>query len=213
VPPPLPPQDGTAAGSEPTAGAHADEASPPPRTPGRARSRPVRPIDVTLKSEPYGALAEVDGRPIGTTPTLWAGESDGQAHEFTFSLAGFAKAHYRFVPITSGVLHATLLPIVQEPQSGLEPLIAPKLAPGASAAPPPPSPPSSSSDVAPAVPPSAPPAPAPAAPPSTAAPATLPPTVTPAPPTVVPPATAPSTSPPLATPPATMAPAPPARAP
>jgi len=123
--------------------------------PTRPKSRPARPIDVMLKSEPRGALAAVDGRVIGATPTFWAGESDGFEHEFTFSLAGHAFARYRFVPITSGVLHVTLQPVATEPSDGgLEPLIAPTfapdpaavspegvppgpLAPGGSAAPPP----------------------------------------------------------------------------
>jgi hypothetical protein len=105
--------------------------------PARPKNRPARPIDVMLKSEPRGALAAVDGRPIGTTPTFWAGESDGFEHEFTFSLAGHAFARYRFVPITSGVLHVTLQPVATEPvDGGLEPLIAPTFAPDPAPAPP-----------------------------------------------------------------------------
>jgi len=158
-PPPSPPQDaavdGAAAlpGADPASGSHPDEGSAAARVaPARSKSRPPRPIDVTLKSDPRGALAAVDGRPIGTTPTFWAGESDGLEHEFTFTLAGHASAHYRFVPITSGVLYVKLQPVAAEPpDGGLGPVIAPKFTPEAAAAPPAPQAPSS--------PPSSPPAP------------------------------------------------------
>src|SRR5438445_12904718 len=73
---------------------------PPPMT------HPGRPLDVTLRSTPPGADAAVDGIPRGTTPTYWSGEADGREHEFTFVLPGHAVARYRFVPITSGVIHA-----------------------------------------------------------------------------------------------------------
>jgi hypothetical protein len=157
-PPPSPPQDaasdGAAAlpGTDPAPGPHLDEGSATARvTPARSKNRPPRPIDVTLKSDPRGALAAVDGRPIGTTPTFWAGESDGLEHEFTFTLAGHASARYRFVPITSGVLYVKLQPVAEErPDGGLGPVIAPKFAPDAVAVPP--------------VPPAAVPAPAPPAP-------------------------------------------------
>jgi hypothetical protein len=137
--------------------------------PMRPKNRPARPIDVVLKSEPRGALAAVDGRPIGTTPAFWAGESDGFEHEFTFSLAGHAFARYRFVPITSGVLHVTLQPVATDPpDGGLEPLIAPTFAPDPEPAPspppaaPPPSPPSAPlAPSAPSTPPGLTPTPAP----------------------------------------------------
>jgi hypothetical protein len=161
-PPPRPavPQDAGVDGvtvlpsMDPTSGMHLDEGPVQARVaPTRPKNRPARPIDVTLKSEPHGALAAVDGRPIGTTPTFWAGESDGLEHEFTFSLYGYASARYRFVPLTSGVLHVTLQPVAAEaPDAGLEPLIAPKIAPDAAAPVPVPVPP-------PAVAPPAPPAP------------------------------------------------------
>jgi hypothetical protein len=145
-PPPLsPPQDAAAAlpGADPASGPHPDEGSAAARvTPARSKNRPPRPIDVTLKSDPRGALAAVDGRPIGTTPTFWAGESDGLEHEFTFNLAGHASARYRFVPITSGVLYVKLQPVAAEPpDGGLGPVIAPKFVPDAAAAPPAPPPP------------------------------------------------------------------------
>lgn len=165
--PPAPPQDAAIDGVtvlpsvDPLSGMHLDEGPAPARVAAsRPKNRPARPIDVTLKSEPQGALAAVDGRPIGTTPTFWAGESDGLEHEFTFALAGHATARYRFVPITSGVLHAQLRPVGEEAQgSALEPVIAPKLVPDAAVPAAPVVP-----DAAPAPPPPAPPAPTPPAP-------------------------------------------------
>ncbi len=82
-------------------GSRRPEPPPPSRNGGRA-------IDVTLRSTPTGANAAVDGVPVGTTPTYWAGQVDGREHEFTFELRGFTLARYRFVPVTSGVVHAKL---------------------------------------------------------------------------------------------------------
>jgi hypothetical protein len=151
-PPPPPAQDaGVAAlpGVDPASDLQPDEGTAPARVaPTRSKHRPSRPIDITLKSTPHGALAAVDGRPVGTTPTFWPGESDGLEHEFTFTLRGYASARYRFVPITSGVLHVTLQPVAAEPpDGGLGPRIAPTFAPDAAvpaapdAAAPPPAPP------------------------------------------------------------------------
>lgn len=53
----------------------------------------------------------VDGVVVGTTPTYWSGTAAGRQHEFTFTLAEYQVAHYRFVPVTSGVIHARLIPI------------------------------------------------------------------------------------------------------
>lgn len=168
--------------------------------PGRARTapvrgkRPVRPIDITLKSDPPGAQVYVDGRLVGTTPTLWPGESDGLDHEFAFWLRGHASARYRFVPITSGVLHAKLQPVATgTPDGGLEPRIAPTLAPDAAV---------SALDAVPSVTPLPSPAVTPVPPSATPPPVTTPPAT--APPATAPPATAP----PATTPPATPAPAP-----
>ncbi|HET9993210.1 MAG TPA: hypothetical protein VFQ65_31960, partial [Kofleriaceae bacterium] len=71
-------------------------------------NRPSHPIDVILRSTPTGAEAAVDGIPLGPTPAYWNGTADGHEHEFTFVLPGHAVARYRFVPITSGVIHARL---------------------------------------------------------------------------------------------------------
>jgi len=119
-----------------------------------APTRVVRQIDVTLRSTPPGAEVAVDGVVVGTTPTYWPGDADGREHEFTFALAGHAIARYRFVPVTSGVLHARLEPVVEEPKPGdseaepeppapsaARPAPAPAPAPAPSPAPPAPLPP------------------------------------------------------------------------
>jgi hypothetical protein len=96
------------------------EQVPPGRAPGRpAQPRGVRPIEVVLRSSPPGALAAVDGKAIGTTPAYWAGDADGREREFTFALHGYAPARYRFVPITSGVIHARLEVLADESDAGV----------------------------------------------------------------------------------------------
>jgi hypothetical protein len=79
----------------------------------------THPIAITLRSSPPGATAAVDGTPVGTTPAYWGGDADGREHEFTFDLRGYALARYRFVPITSGVIHARLDPIAEETDAGV----------------------------------------------------------------------------------------------
>lgn len=136
-----------AACSEKAAPQHKAEAPKPPPPPAPAghtieREDPVhvapagnpghaaRPIEVTLRSTPPGATAAVDGTVVGTTPAYWGGDADGREHEFTFDLKGFALARYRFVPVTSGVIHARLDPIAEETDAGVSPESA---APGAGA--------------------------------------------------------------------------------
>ena len=105
--------------------------------PTRFKNRPARAIDIVLKSSPTHAIAAVDGVQIGTTPTYWFGDSDGREHEFTFVLRGHAVARYRFVPIQSGVVHARLEPVRDEPlDGGLEPSLAPTFTPEPAIAPP-----------------------------------------------------------------------------
>ena len=88
---------------------------------------PRRPIDVMLRSTPPGAKAAVDGVPMGNTPAYWSGEADGREHEFTFELAGYSMARYRFVPITSGIVHARLQRVADEqPHPEPPPEIAPR---------------------------------------------------------------------------------------
>jgi hypothetical protein len=111
------------------------------RTTQPAASRTSRPIDVILRSTPTSAQAAVDGIVIGPTPAYWSGNADGREHEFTFVLSGHAIARYRFVPITSGTIHARLIPIApDEVDTGKPP---PELVPPAMKqpdAPPPPQP-------------------------------------------------------------------------
>jgi hypothetical protein len=83
------------------------------------RSRGQHPIQITLRTSPPGASAAVDGIPVGATPAYWSGDADGREHEFTFDLRGYALARYRFVPITSGVVHARLDPIAEETDAGV----------------------------------------------------------------------------------------------
>ena len=92
-----------------------------------------------LKSDPSGATVLVDGENLGQTPKYWSGVADGSEHEFAFTKPDYALARYRFVPITSGVLHATLERVSsgETIDAGLEPIIAPKFAPDAAVAPPP----------------------------------------------------------------------------
>ena len=78
-------------------------------------------IDIVLRSSPTGAMAAVDGVPIGPTPTNWTGVADGTPHQFTFTRSGYAFARYRFVPITSGVIHARLEPIGEDGDAGVPP--------------------------------------------------------------------------------------------
>ena len=112
APPPKPvPSDAPAARplgptpTDPVVGVRTDDRRIPPP------ARQGHPIDVILRSTPQSAEAAVDGVPVGPTPAYWNGVADGREHEFTFVLPGHAVARYRFVPITSGVIHARLEPI------------------------------------------------------------------------------------------------------
>jgi|HubBroStandDraft_6_1064221.scaffolds.fasta_scaffold50574_3 hypothetical protein len=89
--------------------------------PGPNANRQIRAIDVVLRSTPTGAQAAVDGLVIGPTPAYWNGNADGREHEFTFVLPGHAIARYRFVPITSGTIHARLVPISDDVDAGVPP--------------------------------------------------------------------------------------------
>jgi hypothetical protein len=102
-----------------------------PSQPGR----PGRPIDVTLRSSPPGAQVAVDGVVIGNTPAFWMGMADGREHQFLFTLRGHGIARYRFVPVSSGVIHARLEPITEEPDAGVPP---PEVVPPAAKSAPPP---------------------------------------------------------------------------
>jgi hypothetical protein len=122
---------------DPTAAHLDDDGTQVRTTQGRTR-RPAEPIGIMLKSTPPGAIVAVDGRQLGRTPKYWPGLADGEEHEFTFNLERHAMARYRFVPITNGVIHATLVPVTTETtDAGLGPIIAPTFAPDAAIAPPP----------------------------------------------------------------------------
>lgn len=84
-------------------------------------ARERRAIDVTLRSSPPGAGVAVDGTAVGVTPAFWSGYADGREHEFVFTLPRHAIARYRFVPISSGVIHARLDPIAEDVDAGIAP--------------------------------------------------------------------------------------------
>jgi hypothetical protein len=65
-------------------------------------------LHLILRSTPAGATIEVDGRPVGITPTAWDAPVTERPREFVFALPGHVTARYRFVPIRDGVVHATL---------------------------------------------------------------------------------------------------------
>ncbi|MCX5747047.1 MAG: hypothetical protein NT062_31640 [Proteobacteria bacterium] len=120
----VPPIDGiTAIGNfDPASGMHLDDDAPSRPTPSTTGPRrPGRPIEVTLRSSPPGASATVDGLALGPTPAFWAGEANGHEHTFTFTLRRHATAVYRFVPVTSGVVHARLEPLTGPEETGPKP--------------------------------------------------------------------------------------------
>ena len=75
-------------------------------------------IELVLRSTPPGAIAAIDGKPIGNTPTFWQGTADGQPHEYTFTKNGYSIARYRFVATQSGVVHGSLKALVQPHVTG-----------------------------------------------------------------------------------------------
>jgi hypothetical protein len=109
-------------GVDPSA-VHIDDYGTPSRPPSAPApiQRERRAIDVTLRSSPPGAAVSVDGTPIGTTPAFWSGYADGHEHQFVFTLPRHAIARYRFVPVSSGVIHARLDPIAEERDAGVAP--------------------------------------------------------------------------------------------
>ena len=131
----------TIVGFDPASGMHLDEdtGSGGGKPASRRAKGPAVPIGIMLKSEPSKANVFVDGEYLGTTPKYWSGMADGNEHEFAFTKANYALAHYRFVPISNGVVHATLARVSggEALDAGLDPMIAPTLAPDATVAPPP----------------------------------------------------------------------------
>jgi hypothetical protein len=108
-------------GVDPSAMHLDDDVGGRPVTPPSTPNRPGRPIDVTLRSSPPGARVSVDGQPLGNTPGYWSGLADGHEHEFLFTLPRHAIARYRFVPVSSGVIHARLDPIAEDIDAGVPP--------------------------------------------------------------------------------------------
>jgi hypothetical protein len=130
-------------GYDPASGMHLDEGGGERRPASSPVGHGSHPIDITLRSTPPGAEVAVDGEVIGMTPTYWPGQADGREHEFTFALARHAIARFRFVPVTSGVIHPRLEPIAEEPDAGVpdEPAPDPAPVPVPEKRPPPPPPP------------------------------------------------------------------------
>lgn len=118
---------------DPGTGFHLDEA-PAARPAGRVVTRERKVAQILLRSTPAGAIAAVDGVRLGTTPVLWEGWLDGQAHEFTFVMAGHSLARYRFVPVTGGIVHGSLVKITDDRDAGVPAI--PAAVPSAPSAPP-----------------------------------------------------------------------------
>jgi hypothetical protein len=114
-----PPRPPTQSLTDRTPPMRVDDTPRPTTAPSTGSPRGAHAIQVTLRSTPSGATAAVDGTVLGPTPAYWGGDADGREHEFTFDLTGYALARYRFVPITSGVVHARLEPIVEETDAGV----------------------------------------------------------------------------------------------
>lgn len=104
---------------DPNGGAHLDDDVPVANRPAKNR-KDGKPLDITLRSSPPGAMAAIDGAQIGRTPTF-ATVTSGSEHDFTFVLDGYALARYRFVPIKSGLVHAQMEPLVGEVDAGVVP--------------------------------------------------------------------------------------------
>jgi hypothetical protein len=123
-----------------------------PEQPARRPARQGRPIDITLRSTPPGAQVAVDGAVIGTTPAYWSGMADGREHEFVFTMRRHAIARYRFVPVSSGVIHGRLDPIREDTDAGVPlppPEVVPPRPPVSPSVNPPTVPPTISNDAAP----------------------------------------------------------------
>lgn len=103
---------------DPASGFHLDDA-PVVRPGSRIAARDRKPGQLLLRSTPVGAVAAVDGVLLGRTPVLWEGILDGQPHEFTFAMAGHALARYKFVPVTSGIVHGTLVKLTDDRDAGV----------------------------------------------------------------------------------------------
>jgi hypothetical protein len=108
----------------PLTGTHLDSAVSTYRPSAAYQPRPPLPrkatgktIELVLRSTPSGAIASIDGKAIGSTPTFWQGIADGHPHEYTFTKEGYSMARYRFVAIQSGVVHSSLSALVINDES------------------------------------------------------------------------------------------------
>ncbi len=137
---------------DPMSNMHLDEVTAP-RTAAPAHAKASHEIALTLRSTPPGAIARVDGVEVGLTPTFWSSAFDGEPHDFTFTLDHYATQEYKFVPVTSGVVHVRLDRVLVEVDAGVpEPMLrhpppvvtppdaAAAIPPDAASAPPPPRP-------------------------------------------------------------------------
>ena len=86
----------------------------------RTAKKAGRPIDIVLRSSPVPAKVSVDGTPVGVTPQVWIGET-GALHTFVFEAPGYAEAKFQFVPVSSGVLHPRLDPVIEYLDAGVPP--------------------------------------------------------------------------------------------
>lgn len=86
----------------------------------RPTKKAGRPIDILLRSSPVPAKVSVDGTPVGVTPQVWIGET-GALHTFVFEAPGYAEAKFQFVPVSSGVLHPRLDPVIEYLDAGVTP--------------------------------------------------------------------------------------------
>ncbi len=86
----------------------------------RTAKKAGRPIDIVLRSSPVPAKVSVDGTPVGVTPQVWIGET-GALHTFVFEAPGYAEARFQFVPVSSGVLHPRLDPVIEYLDAGVPP--------------------------------------------------------------------------------------------
>lgn len=118
---------------DPSSDYHYDPDVAAPRPSARAGSRDRKPVQLLLRSSPGGAFAAVDGYAVGLTPVVWEGDANGGSHDFTFRLPGHSVARYRFVPLTDGIVHATLVRIPEELPTELP--VPPPAAPATRAAP------------------------------------------------------------------------------
>ena len=123
-PPPVAKPDAQQVAPEPPSsdpiGQHIDDDAPK-KPPPSATKHASHPIDITLRSTPSPARVLVDGMLVGLTPTYWSGNADGMPHVFVFiyepprkNMQRYAVAQYKFVPVTSGVVHARLEPIASD---------------------------------------------------------------------------------------------------